>query len=90
MQSVLEQMAACKERKLLITKQIPPVCLLILVCLNLKDGIRRMSTAEIVRKYLLNNLTCATYVQNIARVFSSARIYPKFEAVYELHLNLQE
>ena len=33
MQSVLEQMAVCKERKLTITKQFPPVCLLILVLL---------------------------------------------------------
>ena len=38
MQSVLEQMAVCKERKLSITKQFPPVCLLTLVRLGVRLG----------------------------------------------------
>ena len=58
-QSVLQQMAVCKERKLPVTKQFPPVCLLNLVVLKLVIKIRFV----IVRTYEYP-LTCtSTYVR---------------------------
>ena len=74
-QSVLEQMAVWKERKLPITKQFPPVCLLTLVhtssdwlCTFIYESNGSLNKPHFIHFYLWNNCQLYSQLHTIALV----------------------